>query len=852
MSDASSVVSSSSTLIGDVATMAAKNGRNVQPHRRAVSALGFGASSGRGDCTASDNPFMSPSSPASSTKSPGLGALPSPSAFLMRSNSIPAIPSFKAKEVRLPRPDGCRVVSALELQRDLEGDDANAQSDNCPAVQDTGDVVVLDVRPFVDYSRASVRNAVHVCLPSTLLRRKTFTLDRLVENLPEPDRALVRAKVLECADPSKVKVIIFDNNPQASDETISIGCHGMVCKFLHYEGWANDARPQVGILECGFMRFKEIVPELIVEPCTMAAATTNAAKPPPLNYSRSTSYISTSPQSFPDSPLSSSSPVAKLFKFQLPTRAGCPPPFKMPQHEEISNLESYLSAVNIGEKQFSAEATHICTPGELKSAFPTPTEFKFPPVKSSPTSVDLSSPCRTSLSRGDNKLNFQKRCYMLADVYGNSRFNFVVPQWFQDLVGISKLDIVSQFQKVDLLEKKRLSFCVSNTSNGEKRSDSSEKNHSRDLHEETSTPEKPCCISQWLDSYDPTEDDQSIRISSGVELGVKNRYKDIFPYEHTRVVLKKSSKPRDINSLGDVWDTYINANYLVNPFTKIVVPQSEKCVNVRYIATQAPLPSTISDFYTCILNNNVPIILTLTDEYENGVEKCHKFWAEGTYEGITVKLLEEYTMPILDKSVALDGEIVIRRIQLTHGNHQHFETLQLQIKNWPDLGVLVRPCEVLEIICLKNLILEQLYEKKVFVNDYIPNIIVHCSAGCGRTGTLCTIDSILANLPKFDSIRHEWVERQTCRAGNSEHEALSTKVFDPVIITINNFRKQRISMVQNVNQYLFIYECLLSYFALKLNDDDPSGIDSWHALEEKGGQLDILKHFIDTKIDEKS
>ena len=103
---------------------------------------------------------------------------------------------------------------------------------------------------------------------------------------------------------------------------------------------------------------------------------------------------------------------------------------------------------------------------------------------------------------------------------------------------------------------------------------------------------------------------------------------------------------------------------------------------------------------------------------------------------------------------------------------------------------------------------------------------------------------------KFDSLKQEWVGRKEIAECNpwspKPTTCLSGEVFDPVIITINKFRKQRISMVQNVNQYLFIYDCLLSYFDIRLQEKAAVRHTS-NPFRKSIKDLDIVRSFLQSK-----
>lgn len=985
--DASSVVSSTSTLTNDASPAhnskpvgsfgstpipSSKKAYNKVQQRfknKSTSVLPVLATS-----NLADNPFIVPTSSSYANMSPTVATnpiatpVPSPTSnscspiISFKSNSAPNVPPFKQKEIRFPKHKNCLLIGALELDRLLKDTDPEH-------------LLLLDVRPFIDFSKSKIRDSLHVRLPSTLLKRKNFTLERLLDNLPSPEKDQAYSKLLgPSTDISKVRIIIYDNSSNQTDSSISLGCYGISSKFLDYASWP-ETPPRVYILSCGFLQLQTILPELVdsstCTPVDNATKTTPQLKLPSFHKtSKSLPSIYSSPLSMASS--ASSSPVSALFKFQLPSSNALPPPFfKISQNEEISNIESYISAVNINEqRRFSwEETTPKPTPKSDTASYLQP--FDFPSQTLLPKKqqqqqwderqvsqqhcqdIDYQHQHKNHTHNPNNnythkhcqqqpasdvindKLNFQKKYNKLEQIHSLENINSVVPQWFQELMKASKLQFISQFQRLDLLEKKRLNQCLTNVDMVLEQPQNIPPTGNLLCNPMPSTPcaidgtkdsrnhqhgatANHCSPHAWLDSVedDYDEEDHKIKISSGLELGAKNRYKDIFPYEHTRVVLRKSHTPPQYSrgdeqtdsSSNDIWDTYINANYLVDPVLSLsfssnspppprpepLREESNRCMNVRYIATQAPLAATIHDFYTCILNNNVPLILSLTDEFENGVEKCCRFWAEGNYDGIQVKLLQEYSTktknvpkpsncgsaslpsscPLFPSPRTEQGdEIIIRRIQLNYNGANHFETLQLQIKNWPDLGILMNPDEILQVIGLKNFVLDELFSKHVYRDDYVPTILVHCSAGCGRTGTLCTIDSLLSNMMRFDKLQQEWYQKR--RVTGSLHPLSSSnfdgigsvggtsnsatgvssrppgKLFDPVVMTINKFRKQRISMVQNINQYLFVYDCLLQYFTLKLNKKGDNYGGTLFELTHEADKLDILEKFLENKTKEK-
>ncbi|KAK5782190.1 hypothetical protein RI543_000119 [Arxiozyma heterogenica] len=817
--------------------------------------------------------------------------------------------SFKPRENQFTKPKGCHLISSMELGKILSN-------------KNDKDLLIFDTRPYSDRSKSYIGNSLHISLPSTLLRRKNFTLEKLIESLPLIEQNIIFDKL----ESPNLEIVLYNNTSNQTDSNISFALACIAIKILNYHKFLNCDRNMVLILESGFPHFEKLFPEFIVtevhKPSDLTLSTNNFStnNDPSTSFNSSSNKISPFSESFhqvnssnfdfdkcltpplpslissnentmSESPVSSSSPISALFKFQLPTSQTIQKPlFKFAQNEEIMNLESYLSAVNINEENQRLNSD-ILNAANLQ-------EFQFP-KRLSPESGTFNKASNkdstNSMSQAQDKLNVQLKYEKLLQVYPLHIIDYYIPKWFQKLMIRPKIQFILQYQKLDILEKKRLNSSISkNTPVSIKCCTST---YYKDLHKtsgsdagftspsnnklkgyRTRSLSQPNIYSairkhSWLKDLDSDDEDEKDRIiiSSGVELGNKNRYKDIFPYEHTRVHLKKASFDNNIlnnsntiseakgwkvddanNSIEeeeeekeeDLANTYINANYLHVPDLDLTDTPPTTSINnssfkVRYIATQAPMYSTVHDFYTCILNDNIPLILALTNNIENGIEKCFKYWKEENYDGIKVKLLEETN---------LSNSMIIRRIKLTYDlDAKSYQLLQVQLTNWPDLGIVKTSKDVIQLINLKNVVISKLRESKHWSYMSTPTILVHCSAGCGRTGTWCTIDSILSNLSTFNFLQNFYTS--------------SISVYDPISWIINIFRKQRISMVQNINQFLFIYDCLLYYFTLQINDDSvvkrmEDNIDdkklfvrtSLNELLKDIENLPILHNFIDAKI----
>lgn len=147
----------------------------------------------------------------------------------------------------------------------------------------------------------------------------------------------------------------------------------------------------------------------------------------------------------------------------------------------------------------------------------------------------------------------------------------------------------------------------------------------------------------------------------------KNRYRDISPYDCTRVVLLKSDS-------GD----YINANYV-----NMEIPGGT--IN-RYIATQGPINNTVTDFWRMVQQESSYLIVMLTTTVERGRPKCHQYWPAPSYgemhlvEGFSVRCIKEEADPT--------GSFVFRDILLSDTKTGEKRTVQqMQYLVWPDHGV---------------------------------------------------------------------------------------------------------------------------------------------------------------------
>ncbi|XP_003921183.1 tyrosine-protein phosphatase non-receptor type 12 isoform X1 [Saimiri boliviensis] len=238
----------------------------------------------------------------------------------------------------------------------------------------------------------------------------------------------------------------------------------------------------------------------------------------------------------------------------------------------------------------------------------------------------------------------------------------------------------------------------------------------------------------------------------------KNRYKDILPFDHSRVKLTLKTPSQDSD--------YINANFIKGVYG----PKA-------YVATQGPLANTVIDFWRMIWEYNVVIIVMACREFEMGRKKCERYWPLYGEDPIT---FAPFKISCEDEQARTD--YFIRTLLLEFQNESR-RLYQFHYVNWPDHDVPSSFDSILDMISLM---------RKYQEHEDVP-ICIHCSAGCGRTGAICAIDYTW-NLLKAGKIPEEF------------------NVFN----LIQEMRTQRHSAVQTKEQYELVHRAIAQLFEKQL------------------------------------
>lgn len=243
----------------------------------------------------------------------------------------------------------------------------------------------------------------------------------------------------------------------------------------------------------------------------------------------------------------------------------------------------------------------------------------------------------------------------------------------------------------------------------------------------------------------------------------RNRFKDVLPYDATRVKLTQ----RKDNS-----DGYINASH---------IKLSAATMNWWFIATQAPLPETSQDFWQMIWEQEVDVIAMLTAFQELGKQKCYMYWPQETGRQHFQKYGDfEVELQFMHDSLCyLTSGIMIRHMP----SKKEKMVWHLQYTDWPDHGC---PEDTYGFIGFLDEVesVSRLAESEEGSGKKSP-VVIHCSAGVGRTGVV-----ILTMVMKWCLEHNHSVDLPRALAG---------------------IRNQRMHMVQTLGQYQFIHDTLIQY-----------------------------------------
>jgi len=255
---------------------------------------------------------------------------------------------------------------------------------------------------------------------------------------------------------------------------------------------------------------------------------------------------------------------------------------------------------------------------------------------------------------------------------------------------------------------------------------------------------------EWkeLEAYQP--DVTVANVSNEKQNQAKNRSKEVVPYDPNRVTINEISNQRGGN--------YINASFICDHDPR----------NPAYVATQAPFPDTVSDFWQMVWEQGSVVIVNLAKVVEAGDTKSFRYWPENGSE-----VHHNYEIHLVSEHIWCE-DYLVRSFYLKNLKTQETRTVtQFHFLTWEEESVPSSSKALLEFRRKVN---------KSYRGRSCP-IVVHCSDGGGRTGTYCLLDMVLNRISK------------------------GVKEID-IAAALEHLRDQRMKTIRTMEQFEFVLACV--------------------------------------------
>uniref|UniRef100_A0A2H6NAM7 Tyrosine-protein phosphatase non-receptor type n=2 Tax=Micrurus carvalhoi TaxID=3147026 RepID=A0A2H6NAM7_9SAUR len=247
--------------------------------------------------------------------------------------------------------------------------------------------------------------------------------------------------------------------------------------------------------------------------------------------------------------------------------------------------------------------------------------------------------------------------------------------------------------------------------------------------------------------------DHPHKVAKYAENRNRNRYRDVSPYDHSRVILQNSD------------NDYINASLVVNE-------EAQR----TYILTQGPLPNTCCHFWLMIWQQKTKAVVMLNRIVEKDSVKCAQYWPTKQEEPM---LFRETGFCVRLKSEDVKSYYTVRQLQLECiDTGESRIILHFHYTTWPDFGVPESPASFLNFLF-------KVRESGSLSSEHGPAVI-HCSAGIGRSGTFSLVDTCLIVMEKRNDPFHVDIKQ-----------------------ILLNMRKYRMGLIQTPDQLRFSYMAVI-------------------------------------------
>lgn len=255
----------------------------------------------------------------------------------------------------------------------------------------------------------------------------------------------------------------------------------------------------------------------------------------------------------------------------------------------------------------------------------------------------------------------------------------------------------------------------------------------------------------------------------------RNRYRDVSPFDHSRICLQ----------LGT--NDYINASL-------ITVEEAKR----NYILTQGPLPNTCGNFWEMVWEQRTRGVVMLNRVIEKGSIKCAQYWPQREEKDA---IFEDTNFKLTFISEDIKSYYTVRQLELENLSTQETrEILHFHYTTWPDFGVPESPASFLNFLF-------KVRESGCLNSDQGP-VVVHCSAGIGRSGTFCLVDTCLLLM-------------------SMRKDPSSVGIRDVLL----EMRRYRMGLIQTADQLRFSYLAVIE--GAKYIKGDTSLQESWKELSNE-------------------
>ncbi|KXS20949.1 hypothetical protein M427DRAFT_142624 [Gonapodya prolifera JEL478] len=589
---------------------------------------------------------------------------------------IPSDPNFPMQPSNFPavQPE---VVGRL-LGSPAESSVGHPESDVRTSSQS---FLLVDVRPLAEYSRGHLAGAVHLSIPTTLLKREGFTIDKISPLVSsETRRALTSLGTFSL-------VIVYDAESEQPAPNTPLSA--TMAKF-------DKIAPRncnICFLAGGFGKVQQKFPEHISRPPRTAQLDTTGLS----------LYL---PASAPPTPATSDNIDSALVTSQLPLHGG------------------------------SRSGASVPT-GSLGSASRGTSKFLYG------TNVETEPPATYRVLRQ------RSGATLSPDLTRASLPSFIVK-------------VATHEHPREELRRKFLTL-------------QKEENARMYLAEKAGGPTDP------------------FSVSVGIESGFKNRYMNIWPYNYNRVHLHSSTTGSDYINASHVRTVRLFSPALTSsgPRDGVTNPALEE-----FVCTQGPIADTVADFWQMVWQENSRLVVMLARENESGRRMCHKYWPTSDQPvmdlsiHMSVRFLSSWDHPHSTSTITCRLlEVSWRDSSVSVESVVSRTIIQVVFEGWDDHGV----PEVKELSRLLQVYDEAMQVIRIVEGSsaFGPSII-HCSAGCGRSGTFCAlrwIDKVTRGGKELDS---SWAKEHT---GD-----------DVIFAIVRRLREQRLLLVQTFSQFCLLYE----------------------------------------------